>query len=320
MSEFEGNNSDQSSEDSGKKGSFGSIIFPVLFAISFLANCYLYYKYYKSTHGENGISYEQQYKDAVSKYNKEKTDLNNQLADIKSQLEQAMQNNTNLLVDNTSLKEQLDQKTIQLAKKIKQASVANPKLLLEAKAEIEKLKSLQKVFEDKNAELTQSNKELIEKVLQTETIATDAQNKAKTLEEEKNILDEKVKSSNLSIADLKVTGVRVKGSKEEETYKARQTDKLKISFSILENKLVEPGDKDIVVRLIGTNKEVLTEDNPTLSDTDKLSTLTKTINYQNDLVKTTIFYTQKANFKKGTYSIELIHNDNLIGRASFILR
>lgn len=320
MSELEENNPNNYTEEENKKSSFGSVIFPVLFAVSFLANCFLYYKYYKSTHGENGLSYEQQYKDAVTKHSKEKTDLNHQLDDIKSQLEQALQNNTNLLVDNTSLKEQLDAKTLQLARKIKQASIANPKVLLEAKAEIEKLKTLQKVFEDKNTQLTQSNKELIEKVLQTETAAEDAKNRAKTIEEEKNALDEKVKTSTLSVADVKVVGIRVKGSKEEETYKARQTNKLKISFTLLENKLIEPGEKEIVIRMIGTTNEVLTEDNPTLTDSDKLSTMTKTINYQNDMIKTTIFYTQKAKYKKGTYSIELLQNDNLIGRASFILR
>ncbi|NUM32100.1 MAG: hypothetical protein HUU47_07220 [Bacteroidetes bacterium] len=320
MSEIEENNQSNYNEDENKKNSFGSIIFPLLFAISFLVNCFLYYKYYKSTHGENGLTYEQQYKDAIAKHKKEKADLNHQLDDIKSQLEQALQNNTNLLSDNTSLKEQLDAKTIQLANKIRQASIANPKALKEAKAEIEKLKSLQKIFEDKNNQLTQSNKELIEKVLQTETAVEEAKNKAKTIEEEKNALDEKVKSSSLSVADLKVVGIRVKGSKEEETYKARQINKLKINFSLLENKLIEPGEKEIVVRLLGTSNEVLTEDNPTLTDSDKLSTLTKVINYQNDLVKTTIFYSQKAKFKKGTYSIELLQNDNLIGRASFILR
>lgn len=319
MSEIEENNPEIIIEDN-KKGNVWAVIFPVLFAVSFLANGYLYYKYYKSTHGDNGISYEQQLKDAVTNHNKVKADLKQQLDEIKSQLEQTMQNNTNLMVDYTSLKEQLDQKTYQLAKRIKQASVSNPKALIEAKAEIEKLKNLHKVLEESNTKLTQSNKELIEKVLQTETAVEDAQKKAKTLEDEKIVLDEKIKSSTLSVADLKVIGIRVKGSKEEETYKARQTDKLKITFTLLENKLVEPGDKEIVIRMLGKSNEVLTEDNPTLTDSDKLSTLTKTINYQNEIVKTTIFYNQKAKYKKGTYTIELLHNDNLIGRASFILR
>ena len=48
--------------------------------------------------------------------------------------------------------------------------------------------------------------------------------------------------------------------------------------------------------------------------------MTETVDFQNELVKTTVFYNQKASFKKGTYTIELINNNKLMGRAAFILR
>jgi ATP-dependent protease HslVU (ClpYQ) ATPase subunit len=160
----------------------------------------------------------------------------------------------------------------------------------------------------------------LDKVLATETSATEAQAKAQEMEEQKNNLEEKLRNSNLSVADLKVAGVFKKGSADEETFKANKTKKLKITFTILQNELVEPGNKDIVIRIIGTSNEVLTNDNEKLMDTDKLSTMTEPIYFQNDLIKTTIFYTQKASYKKGTYSIELLHRDKLMGRAAFILK
>ncbi|MFM9944044.1 MAG: hypothetical protein ACKVQB_02305 [Bacteroidia bacterium] len=307
-------------ETDNKKWPLWWIIFPILLVLSLSATGFMYYKYYETTHAADGQSYEKIWKDAVSKHSAEKAELNRELEEIKAKLEEAMRNNTTLATTNTDLEAKLDEKTMALAKKIKSAKAGDPKALIAAKAEIEKLKSLQQVFESKTATLTAENRELIAKVLATEGNVEEAQNKARIMEEQKNALDEKIKNSTLNVADLRVVGLRKKGSTDEETFKAFKTDKLKISFTILDNDLVEAGNKDITIRLLGTNKEVLTNENEKLADSDKLSTMVQTIDYQNDPIKTTIFYSQKATYKKGTYTVELIHNDKLMGRASFILR
>lgn len=304
-------------ENDSKRWPLWWVVFPVLLVLSLLATGYLYYKYYKTTHAADGQSYEAIYKDAVVKHNAEKTELNRELEEIKARLELAMQDkNTEV----AGLKDELDAKTMELARKIKTVNVGNPKALIAAKAEIEKLRSLQNIFEAKTDSLTAANREYVAKILQTESLAEEAQNKARTLEEQKNVLDERIKTSTLNVADLRVVGMRKKGATEEETFKASKTDKLKISFTILANDLVEPGNKEVTIRLIGTNKEVLTNENDKLTDTDKLSTMVQTIDYQNDPIKTTIFYNQKSSYKKGTYTIELINNDKLMGRSSFILK
>lgn len=306
-------------ENDKKKPLFGAT-FSILLLLSLCANGFLYYKYYKSTHAADGQTYEAIYKSALVKHNAEKTELNQELEQIKAKLEEAIQNNTGLAGTNSDLEAKLDAKTLELAKKIKLGGVANPKALREAKAEIERLKDLYQALMTKDETLMASNRDLAAKVLETETAAEEAKTKAQTLEEEKNILSEKVRNSNLSVADLKVVGIMTKSSKEKETFKANKTKKLKITFTILQNELVESGNKDIVIRLIGTNNEVLTNDNEKLMDTEKLSSMTETVNFQNELVRTTVFYSQRASYKKGTYTIELINNDKLMGRAAFILR
>lgn len=307
-------------EDNDKKWPLWWIVFPVLLLLSLCATGFLYYKYYNSTHAADGRSYEAIYKDAVVKHSAEKATLNRELEEIKAKLQEAMQNNAGLLATNTEMEAKLDAKTLELARKIKSAGVGNPKALREAKGEIERLKNLHQILISRTDSLSSANRELMAKVLETESSFTEAQNKARTLEEEKAALDEKIRNSTLSVSDLKVVGVRKKGSSDEETFKANRTDKLKISFTILANELVAPGNKDITIRLLGTNKEVLTNNNEKLDDTDKLSTMVQSIDFQNEPIKTTIFYSQQAKYKKGTYTIELIHNDKLMGRASFILR
>ncbi len=307
------------SEENDKKRPLWSVVLPLLLVLSLFCNCFLYYKYYKSTHAADGQTYESIYKSALVKYNAEKTELNRELEDIKVKLQEAIQNNTGLAETNSELEAKLDAKTLALAKKIKSGGITNPKALREAKAEIERLKDLYQALTTKDETLMASNRDLAAKVLETETAVEEAQNKAKTLEEEKNVLVAKVKNSNLSVADLRVVGMMTNNSKDEETFKANKTKKLKITFTILQNELVEPGNKDIVIRLIGTSNEVLT-DNEKLMDTEKLSSMTETVDFQNEPVKTTVFYSQEAKYKKGTYTVELINNDKLMGRAVFILR
>ncbi len=293
------------------------IVFPVLLVLSLSATGYLYYKYYNSTHAADGRSYEVLLKEEVVKYNAEKAELNRQLEELSTQLQAQIQDKD---AEIAGLKDEIDAKKLQIAKKIKTVVPGNPKALLEAKEEIERLKSLQSIFESKNESLSAENRDYVQKILDLETSTEEAQIKARALEEQKNILDEKIKNSSISVADLKVTGMLKKGATEVETYKAFKTDKLKITFTILANELVVPGNKDVTIRVIGTSGEVLTNDNEKLTDTDKLATMVQTIDYQNDPIKITIFYSQTATYKKGTYSIELIHNDKLMGRASFILR
>lgn len=307
-------------DDDNRKWPAWWIVFPVLFGITLIACGYMYYKYYSGNFDSNGKSYETQYQEIVTKYNTEKAELNRQLDEIKAQLDLAIKNNGSLSTENASLKEQLDNKTLEIARKIKNGGAGNPKALLEAKAELEKLKGLQKILQYSNDSLSSSNRDLIARLMAAESNVEEANTRARTFEEQKTALDEKVKNSTLSVADLRVVGVRTKGSTEEETFKAGRVTQLKIMFSILENELIEAGDKDITVRIIGTASEVLTNENPTLTDTDKLVTMVKTVTYNNELLKSTFYYSQKAAYKKGNYSIELFHKDKLMGRAVFSLK
>ena len=297
------------------------VVFPIFLVLSLSACGYLYYKYYKSTHDSSGKSYKALYDEVEVKYNTEKASLMAQIEEFRVKLDEAERRNADYLVENSGLKDQLDAAILKAAKKVQSAGAGNPKALREAQKTIDELTSLRNDLEANNSKLTAQNTALLAQIKEKETERDNANSRARAVEEQKEALDEKIKSgTSLNVTDLKVVGVRKKGSTEEESFKASKIDRLKITFTILANELVEAGNKDVIVRLIGTNKEVLTNENPSLTDTDKLSTLVQTIEYQNEPIKTTIFYTQKPSYKKGTYTIELIHNDKLMGRASFILK
>ncbi|MCB9250980.1 MAG: hypothetical protein H6605_00800 [Flavobacteriales bacterium] len=313
---------EQNNQENESKGRWPKwwILFPILLVLSLAANAFLFYKYYSATHNSKGQSYEELYKDAIAKHEIEKAELNNELADLKLQLENAILSNTSLLGYNDSLKLQLDEKTIRIAQLIRQSSYSNPAAIKKAREEIESLKNINALLRSENDSLIINNSELIARILESENNYNESKLISERLEQEKISVAKKIDETGLSVSDLKVVGIRKKGSKEEETYKASKSSRLEISFALLPNELVSPGDKEINIRIIGTSGEVLTENNPDLTDSDKLITMKKDINYQNKLIKVKYDYSQKAKYKKGTYSIELYHKERLMGRSSFILR
>jgi len=129
-------------------------------------------------------------------------------------------------------------------------------------------------------------------------------------------------ASELSVAALKGSAIIEKSSgKQIPTTKARRTDKVKICFSVAENRIAEKGDKVLFVQVLDANNNVLGEN--TTIDLDG-----KTLNYS---FKTDFNYTNKAldiceflaapkkGFEKGNYFVNVFRSSDLIANTSFVL-
>jgi len=129
-------------------------------------------------------------------------------------------------------------------------------------------------------------------------------------------------ASELSVAALKGSAIIVKSSgKQIPTTKARRTDKVKICFSVAENRIAKKGDKVLFVQVLDANNNVLGE-NATIALAGK------TLNYS---FKTDFNYTNKAldiceflvapkkGFEKGNYFVNVFRSSDLIANTSFVL-
>lgn len=129
-------------------------------------------------------------------------------------------------------------------------------------------------------------------------------------------------ASELSVAALKGFAVIVKSSgKQVPTTKARRTDKVKICFSVAENRIANKGDKTLFIQVLDANNNVLGE-NATIAFGEK------TLNYS---FKTEFNYTNKAldicefldapkkGFDKGNYFVNVFRSSDLISNSSFVL-
>lgn len=126
---------------------------------------------------------------------------------------------------------------------------------------------------------------------------------------------------------MTVTAFSVRSkNKEDETKKARKTDKIKIAFKLSENKIAPKGKRDIYVRMVTPDGKEWTES----ADADHMFTFNnskgfyaskKTINYENDEMPVEILVKKKDSqeFLPGKYQIELNMDNTTIGSATLEL-
>lgn len=146
-----------------------------------------------------------------------------------------------------------------------------------------------------------------------------------TLQGENNRLSDKVEAGSfLKAHNTKIQAFQVKGSKVKEITKAKKITKLKISFSVAENRVADPGDKEFILRLIGPDGATMSTENnmfkPKGSDKEEKYTIKKMINFQNKDLPVSYEWTQTTNFQPGPYKVEIYYDNQITGTASIELR
>jgi len=294
----------------------------ILLIISVLGNLFLLYLWYESNYA-NGKSLKVENAELA-----ELLDLANIRADsLQQKLDETLRDYESMINESISLKserdaafEELEQNKIQIRQLLYRAKQGDPKALLQARnriveleeqlgqstAEFELLKrsqaSLKNQFDSSQMALQQSE------VIREEIL------------EDHQDLVEKVKKSKFQVSELKVEPIQEKRNKEVVQYKAGKVDHIRFSFLLEPNELIENGEKVVTIRLLGTNGEVLGAGNDeVLMDSDKLVTMTKTINYTGDPEDLKFKFRQDAEYKKGTYKVEVLSDGLLLTRSVFNL-
>jgi hypothetical protein len=196
--------------------------------------------------------------------------------------------------------------------------------LVKAKHLIAILNGKVKTYQERIAELEKQNTELTYQ----NVVATHERDSAVT----ENIgLQQKAKlGAVLHVSNIRMTPIQLKrgGTKEKETTRASRVDILRIMFDIDENRVAESGKKELFLKIIGPEGNVLsnaaygsgvtsTADGQTLN-----YTLLKQIDLQTGVpVKdVTIDWHQDSDYKKGTYQIEIYNEGYKVGGGNVSLR
>ncbi len=144
-----------------------------------------------------------------------------------------------------------------------------------------------------------------------DTLVVQNENLAKTVE----------RASQLTVMNLRTQAIKERNSgKQIVTERARRADKLKVCFTIAENKVASSGDRVYHVQVIDSKNNVL-GDKQTISIGDQILTYSfiTTVAYDNQTVDVCEFLAGD-DFEKGTYYVNIFDRGELVSKTSFQLK
>lgn len=212
------------------------------------------------------------------------------------------------------------------AKKIQQL-IARQADYWKIKKDLKQLRGMTQGYVKQLDSLYTVNKELTAENVKIKRHYKQEVEKTTNLTKEKEQLTEKVETASvLKAYNISVIPIHIRwiGKKEKPTDKAKKTDNIKICFTLSENKLVEPGRKNIYIRIVAPpDKRVLTKKQTNVfvynGETIQYS-ITKEVNYQKQSIDICKYWYQNEEFIEGKYHVEIFVDEYRIGSKSFKLR
>lgn len=192
--------------------------------------------------------------------------------------------------------------------------------------------SLEQQLKQKDEEivrLKQDNEELFAENTGLKTTQTQLTDTLSTLKTTNRELSDKVAlASRLAAENMQVTIINRRGKEKEdneEEYRAKRVDKIKISFNIAPNEVAGKENKEIYMRLIEPDGAALynlatgsgTFD---LEGNETFYTAKRDIMFDNSQQNVSFVYSKGADYKKGQHTVEIYSGGYKIGQTTFTLK
>lgn len=248
---------------------------------------------------------------------------------VKDELLQLQKDYENLETNDKALQAEIDAKKQEIAQLLKDAEKhkGDATIIAKLRKETETLRQIMRGYVRTIDSLGTLNKTLI---VQKDNVLKELDNekgKITSLNKEKDDLKATIqKGSILSCFNITAKGVKFKngGKKESETNKASRVQKIKVSFSLGENKIARPGEKTVYVRILTPDgKEMAKNYDENYRFTfDKSSGYfagKQILNYANSEISGVTYCEGKDEFVPGNYIIEISCDGVVIGNTSLHL-
>ncbi len=301
---------------------------------------------------------------SMRKANKETvTGLEADKASLQSEYDAAVKELENIRVDKAAadttisqMAQELETKKAEI-QKILSKSNASKSELAQAKTLIESLRTSIQSYEQQIAQLQHANQQLTG---ENTTLKRDVESKTQTIQQQadslgrvttergvlltekedlsrqkeelstqKELLTQKVNRASTMIAtNIMVEGVRNRrNGKEVKTDNNKKVQKIKICFDLLPNAVSPPGNKEILLRILSPQGEILAVQSLgsgvfTNAETGEEMQFTKKANIPFNNIKENfcVYWEQNSVFEDGTYTAEVYNNGYLIGSNSFKMK
>lgn len=249
---------------------------------------------------------------------------------VKATLEELKKEYEDLKTDNADLQKEIDEKKAYIEELLKEAEKHknDAAIIAKLKKETETLREIMKGYVRTIDSLNTLNQQLVEekkvveKKLGEKELTINEMNKKQ--EELKSTIE---KGSILSCSNIKAVAVQLKkgGKKESETTRAKRANKIKVSFTLGENKIAKAGPRDIYIRIMTPDgKEMAKEYSDLYKFTfNKTSSGyfagTETIQYANTQMDVVVYCEGNEPFVPGTYIIDIVVDGVVIGNTTLKL-
>ncbi len=248
---------------------------------------------------------------------------------VKSELLQLQKDYGNLQTSDKALQAEIDAKKAEIAQLLEDAEKhkGDAYIISKLKKESETLRQIMRGYVRTIDSLGTLNKTLIvEKDNVLKELDTE-KGKTTTLNKEKDDLKATIqKGSILSCFNVVAKGVKFKsgGKKESETSKASRVQKIKVSFSLGENKIAKPGEKTVFVRIVTPDGKEMAKsyDDNYRFTFDKSSGYfagKQALNYANVEISGVTYCEGQGEFVPGNYIIEIACDGVIIGSTNLRL-
>lgn len=251
----------------------------------------------------------------------EKDSLENELNKLKEILEKANRENVSLHSRLSEREQEIKSKMDEIQRLISSGDAAQ---LARAKVEMERLKQLNQNYlaqidtlKSENASLSALNNRL------NTSLASEI-SRSNNLSQENQRLSNKVAiGSMLKAVDLRASGVKYKSSgKETETTRAGAADGIRTCFTILENNVVDGGEKVAFIRVLSPDNAVMSTNSETFmyNNQPTLYTAKETFDYSNESRSLCVYWNKGSAYVKGKYTIEVYIEGNMVGSTAIELK
>ena len=130
----------------------------------------------------------------------------------------------------------------------------------------------------------------------------------------------------LKAQNLKIYAISSKGKvRDEDPYKAKRIDRIKLTYSLLDNPITKEEPKDVYVRVLDPDGGIVSDlangsGTFTADGAETVYTTKQTINYDRNGQQVELLYVRGTAYKPGKYTVELFSEGYKIGTGQFAVR
>lgn len=224
-----------------------------------------------------------------------------------------------LKTDNDTLNANLE-KQKQRITQLLSVNASNVQLIRQYKNEISTMREIMKSYIVQIDSLNTRNKILVAENVQFKEEIKKVQDSNVELSRVKDELSTKVEKA--SVIQAKNIIVTPLNRKRKETRRINLLEKLMVCFTLRENPIAEAGPKKVYMRVIRPDSLVITNSSDNIfsyNDQLLIFSANRTADYMNQDIDMCIYLDNTGDFIIGNYTVELYLENNIIGRANFML-